>query len=120
MQTKINFHVFFIHRGFLKRRPEIHLSGKTMPSVSQSVNTGMNQALMNLKIIPKCENVLFFSEFYPFVKYFRQFGENKVQKIIICGRKGEMYLLYENVCTMIEKTLGLRKHIKEHLSVLMR
>lgn len=95
MQTIINFHFFFNYRGFLKRRPEIHLSGKTMPSVSQSVNTGMNQALMNLKIIPKCENVLFFSEFYPFVKYFRQFGENKVQKIIICGRKGEMYLLYE-------------------------
>lgn len=119
MQTIINFHFFFNYRGFLKRRPEIHLSGKTMPSVSQSVNTGMNQALMNLKIIPKCENVLFLSEFYPFVKYFRQFGENKVQKIIICGRKGEMYLRYnmKNVCTMIKKTLGLRKHTKEHLSV---
>lgn len=65
---------------------------------------------------------LFFCEFYPFVKYFRQFGENKVQKIIICGRKGEMYLRYnmKNVCTMIKKTLGLRKHTKEHLSALMR
>lgn len=92
-----------------------------MPSVSQSVNTGTNQALMNLKIIPKCENVLFFSEFYQFVKYFRQYGENKVRKKSSVGEKSEMYQQYENVCTyMIEKTLGLRKHTKEHLSVLSR
>lgn len=66
-----------------------------MPSVSQSVNTGTNQALMNLKIIPKCENVLFFSEFYQFVKYFRQYGENKVRKKSSVGGKSEMYQQYE-------------------------
>lgn len=77
-----------------------------MPSVSQSVNTGTNQALMNLKIIPKCENVLFFSEFYQFVKYFRQYGENKVQKKSSVGEKVKCINNMKNVCTyMIEKTL---------------
>lgn len=33
----------------------------------------------------------FFSEFYQFVKYFRQYGENKVQKKSSVGGKSEMY-----------------------------
>lgn len=74
-----------------------------MPSVSQSVNTGTNQALMNLKIIPKCENVLFFSEFYQFVKYFRQYGENKVRKKSSVGEKSEMYQQYEKCVHLYDR-----------------
>lgn len=75
-----------------------------MPSVSQSVNTGTNRALMNLKIIPKCENVLFFSEFYQFVKYFRQYGEkNKARKKSSVGGKSEMYQQYEKCMHLYDR-----------------
>lgn len=47
--------------------------------------------------------------------------KTKFRKNHLLGEKVKCINNMKNVCTyMIEKTLGLRKHTKEHLSVLLR